>query len=141
MKEYVVDASVVARFVLAEDLSDKAQELLRDFLGGMARLFAPPLVVYEVGNALWRACQRGYISPDVAKEGLRDFLRLGITFVELSEEELCDALDWSIEAKTTYYDTVYVKTAEKLGKTLLTADEKLYRRARNIVPMVHLREY
>lgn len=127
--------------MLAEDLSDKAYEVLRDFLGGMARLFAPPLVVYEVGNALWRACQRGYISPDAAKNGLRDFLRLGITFVELSEKELCDALDWSIEAKTTYYDTIYVKTAEKLSKTLLTADEKLYRKARNIIPTIHLREY
>jgi len=57
---YVVDASVASRFLLIEDLSDKAELVLESFLGEALDLKAPGLVVYEVGKTLWKAVKQGF---------------------------------------------------------------------------------
>jgi len=68
---YVIDASVASRFLLVEDLSDKARLVLEDFLGEAFDLRAPKLVVYEVGNTLWKAVKQGFINLD---EAVKSFL-------------------------------------------------------------------
>ena len=42
MKTYVIDASVASRFLLTEDLSDKAELLLKGLLNETLDLKAPP---------------------------------------------------------------------------------------------------
>jgi hypothetical protein len=51
LKVYVVDASVPARFLLFEELSEKADLLLQKFHEDAIELKALGLVNYEVGNA------------------------------------------------------------------------------------------
>ncbi len=58
MRVYVVDASVAARFLLVEELSEKADLLLQKFHEDAIELKAPGIVNYEVGNALWKAVRR-----------------------------------------------------------------------------------
>ncbi|RJS74003.1 hypothetical protein CW710_02455 [Candidatus Bathyarchaeota archaeon] len=82
---YVIDASVACRFLLVEDLSDKAELVLESFLKGNCDLKAPKLLVYEVGNALWKAVQRGLIGLDEAVEKLNLLIRLKIDSIELDE--------------------------------------------------------
>ena len=53
----VVDASVVAKWLVAEELSDEAASLLQ----WESTLVAPELVFAEVTNALWAMCRRGDI--------------------------------------------------------------------------------
>ena len=57
MTGYVVDASVVVKWLVAEELSDQAASLL----DRESTLVAPELVFAEASNALWAMCRRGNI--------------------------------------------------------------------------------
>ena len=141
MKVYVVDASVASRFLLAEDLSDKAGLILEGFLIEALDLRAPKLVVYEVGNTLWKAVRRGFISLDEAGEKFSYFLGLRLDSIEMDDEELGEALKWGAKNNATYYDSVYIRSSKKIGATLLTADDILYEKADEEVPTLHLKDY
>ncbi|KPV62711.1 MAG: Ribonuclease VapC3 [Candidatus Bathyarchaeota archaeon BA1] len=138
---YVIDASVASRFLLVEDLSDKARLVLENFLGEVVDLRAPKLVVYEVGNTLWKAVKRGFINLGEAEEKFSYFLGLRIDSIELDEEEHKDVLDWGVKNDATYYDSTYVKASKKIGATLLTADDILYEKAYKEILTVHLKDY
>lgn len=137
----MIDASAASRFLLVEDFSDEARLVLEGFLRGSLDLAAPRLIVYEVGNTLWKASRQRLISGDEASQKFSHFLTLGIGCVELNEQDHREVLDWSLENEATYYDGAYVKASEKAKATLLTADDVLYRKARRAVPAAHLREY
>ena len=139
MKVYIVDASVAVRFLLIEDLSDKARLVLEGFRDDVIELKAPSLVRYEVGNTLWKAVRQRLISASEASQKFSDFLKLQLDSVELDEQECRDALAWAIRNDATYYDSVYVKASEKTGATLLTADDALHEKASKDVPTMHLR--
>jgi len=141
LRVYVVDASVAVRFLLVEDLSEKAAKVLEDFLAGAVDLVAPELIVYEVGNALWRAVRMGFIGEEDAKQKFLKFLRLRISGVRLGEGDLVEVLRWAAENDATYYDAAYVVASRVARAALLTADDLLYERARREVEVVHLREY
>ena len=138
---YVVDASVAARFLLVEDLSDKAGLVLEGFIEGKFDLKAPKLVVYEVGNVLWKAVKQGLINLDEAKEKFSVFLGLKIDSIDLDENEHEEVLDWGARNEVTYYDSAYVRASIKTGATLITVDNALYMRARKEVLAIHLRDY
>lgn len=140
MKVYVVDASVAARFLLAEELSDKAERLLQRFHDDAVELKAPGLVTYEVGNTLWKAVKQRMINAHEASQKFSHFIKLKLGCIELDEQECLDALTWAVKNDTTYYDSVYVKASEKTGATLLTADDAFYERASKEVPTLHLRD-
>ncbi len=141
MRVYVVDASVAARFLLVEELSEEAARVLEDFLSGSVDLRAPELIVYEVGNALWRAVRRGFVGGEEAAQKFLHFLRLRIAGVKLSEEDWVEILRWAAENDATYYDAAYVVASKAVGATLLTADGALYEKARGEVAALHLRDY
>lgn len=140
MITYIVDASVVARFLLTEELSDKATSLLKSFHEGTVELKAPCLVTFEVGNTLWKAINQKLIEADEALERFSHFLKLRLGTVELDDQEYLEALVWSVRSDTTYYDSVYVRASKKLGATLLTADDELYKKSSNETPTLHLRD-
>ena len=58
MTGYVVDASVVVKWLVDEEHSERAVRLLDAALP----LVAPELVFAEAANALWALCRRGDIS-------------------------------------------------------------------------------
>jgi len=140
LRVYVVDASVATRFLLVEELSDKADWLLQKFHDDAVELKAPRLVIYEVGNALWKAAKQKVIDAHEASRKFSQFIKLKLDCVELDEQESLAALTWAMKNDTTYYDSVYVKASEKMGAILLTADDAFYERASKEVPTVHLRD-
>jgi len=140
LRVYVVDASVAVRFLLFEELSEKAGVLLHQFHEDAVELKAPRLVNYEVGNALWKAVKQKVIDAHEASRKFSEFIKLKLDCVELDEQESLGALTWGMKNEVTYYDSVYVKSSEKLGATLLTADDAFYEKASKMVPTVHLRD-
>lgn len=57
MKRYVVDASIIIKWVLGDEREPdqrKAYEFLQEWVHGRAEIFAPSLWHYEVGNFLGR---------------------------------------------------------------------------------------
>ena len=141
MSLYIVDASVAARFLLFEDLSDKAEYVLEDFMNGKIELIAPELLIYEVGNILWRAFKQGFISLQDARERISYFLKLQLNVIKLGREDYEEVLDLSIKNDVTYYDATYLAAAKKVKGTLLLADNMLYERANKVVPTLHLKYY
>jgi predicted nucleic acid-binding protein len=138
---YVIDSSVASRFLLIEDLSDKAGLVLEDFLKGAFDLRAPRLVVYEVGNTLWKAVMQGFLDLDEAVLKFSYFLGLRIDSIELDGEERREVLEWGVKNDATYYDSTYVRSSKKVGATLLTADDTLYEKAYKQIPTLHLKDY
>ena len=67
---YGIDVSVASRFLLIEDLYEQAKLVLESFIMGNCELKAPKLMVYEVGNTLWKAVKQGLITLDEASEKL-----------------------------------------------------------------------
>ena len=101
MTVYVVDASVAARFLLVEELSDRAKLLLESFRDGTVELKAPSLVVYEVGNTLWKAVKQKLLDAEEASEKFSTFLGLKLDSIEFDEQDRKEALAWSIRNDAT----------------------------------------
>ena len=141
MITYVVDASVAARFLLVEELSDNAGQILKDFLDGVIDLRTPQLLVYEVGNALSMSVLNGFITVHEAGQKLHSLLKLKMNILSLDEKDHQAILAWSTENEVTYYDGAYVISSKKIGAPLITADDLLYEKAKRKIPVVHLREY
>jgi len=140
LKVYIVDASVAARFLLFEELSENASLLLQKFHQDAVELKAPGLVNYEVGNALWNAVRQKVIDAHEASRKFSQFIKLKLDCVELDEQESVGALTWAMKNGVSYYDSVYVKATEKTGGNLVTADDAFYEKALKEVPTVHLRD-
>jgi predicted nucleic acid-binding protein len=136
---YVIDASVASRFLLVEDLSNKAELLLNSFLEETVDMRAPDLIKSEVGNTLWKAVKQKLISLNEASEKLSYFHRLKISSIDLSEQDYVEALAWGVKNDATYYDSIYVVSSGRTGSTLLTADDTLYHKASGTVTALHLR--
>ena len=89
-----------------------------------------PLVNYEVGNAVWKEC---FLLKRMDKDEALRLLRIILTIVgkmnivrlEDNEELVTQALTIAGVLNVTYYDASYLATAQKLGKSFVTEDEKL----------------
>ena len=141
MRLYIVDASVAARFLLFEELSDRAMLVLRGFLDGSSDLMAPRLLVYEVGNTLWKAVREGILGPDEAGKKFHYLLGLKLASVEFDLEEYGEILSWSVKNDATYYDGSYVIASKvaKLAKNNL--HKPIHKEASKEISAIHLRDY
>ena len=141
MKGYVIDASVAVRFLLKEDLSAEAEAVLEGFVMGRFDLFAPPLILCEVGNAIRTAAVRDMISFEAASEAYDFFLRLGLGRTVIPGEEYGKVLDLCLRRKMSFYDGVYVYLSGVLNAPLLSADDKMCEAAAGETSVVHLRDF
>lgn len=141
MKVYVVDASVAARFLLGEDLEDEARAVLEGFVDGRYNLVAPPVVVYEVGNALRTAVARGEVDAGEAREAFGFFLRLNLGRIGASSDLLGGAFAFSIDHGISYYDGVYIWSSKMMDAPLLTADDGQLEAAKGVVSAIHLKDF
>jgi len=141
LRRLVVDASVAARFLLTEDLSEKAGAVLDDYIGGKVALLAPNLIEYEVGNTLWKAVQRGFIRGAEARDRLGSFFAMGIGCLFFKAADCQRALEMATTKGVTFYDASYIVAAEKATAPLLTADDVLFRAAATTVKALRLSEY
>jgi predicted nucleic acid-binding protein len=72
--KYVLDSSVAFKWVIAELLSNKAQDLRDAFRKGVHELLAPDVFPVEVAHALTRAERQGRITPPQSGILLADVL-------------------------------------------------------------------
>ena len=115
----VLDAAVVAKWVLDEDGSDRANALRSE-----SGICAPCLIAAEVGNALWKAVQRRQVTRADALAAARAVL---VPFKRLvPDEELhARALELAIDLKHSIYDCFYLALAERERAPLISADKRL----------------
>ncbi len=141
MKTYLIDASVATRFLMTEDQDEGAKSVLRTFTEGNIDLTAPPLINYEVGNALRTAVSRQIIKLNEVSEVYERYLRLRLDRQHLSDEELGASLEFSARKGISLYDGLYIWGSKVSGLTLLTCDDKQIEAAKGTTDALHLRDY
>jgi predicted nucleic acid-binding protein len=116
----VVDASVAAKWLVREPLSDPAVAIL----DSPDELLAPDLLLPEVGNVLWKKVRSGELTDAMALERFAALMSMGVkvvTALSLSAR----ALHLALQTGRTVYDSMYLALAEAHECRLVTADERL----------------
>jgi predicted nucleic acid-binding protein len=115
----VVDASVVFKWLVAEEDSEIALSLRREH-----DLLAPDLVLVECRNAALTNFRKGELTRDEAVRVDRDLLGLHYLQTVPSTLLLSDAFAISLELRHPIYDCVYVAAAIAAHRLLVTADKR-----------------
>lgn len=123
----VVDASVAAKWFLADDkeaLADEAFHLLDGYDRDELQFVVPDLFYAEIASAIWKAVRVGRIT---AASGEASFASLEQrVFTTVPSRALIGA---AYRIATAYnrsvYDALYVALAKQIQSQLITADERL----------------
>jgi predicted nucleic acid-binding protein len=122
----VADASVVVKWVIPDPLAeadlDRAARLLLEVRTGEVELLEPPHWLVEVGAVLAR------LRPDTVDSALELLHALGVPVItELDVYRRAAVL--ARELDHHLFDTLYHAVALETGATLVTADERYWRKA------------
>lgn len=130
-----LDASVVVRWLL-----DREVFRVASLVESECRLVAPPLMRYEVTNALYQITKAGGLTVPTAEELLDMLVTLPIELVNLAHNHQ-RALSIAHRYRSgAAYDAHYVALAQHLGAELWTADKRLYNAVHPHLDFVHLVE-
>lgn len=122
----VVDASVVVKWLVAEELSDEAASLLQ----WESTLVAPELVFAEVTNALWAMCRRGDIGAADFDDAV-DVLRTAPVAVPHPMRRLAAAAArLALDLDHPVYDCFYLALAVLEQYRVVTADRRFLDKVR-----------
>jgi len=130
----VLDASILAQTVVKEEYTELALRLI----GRLESIYAPPLILYEIGNALVTLVRRGFITKG---DALRKFKSLtAIPTLNIKEPTLDKAIEIAVELQITLYDASYLALALEIGVPFITADRELYEKGREVAETIHASE-
>ena len=106
---YLVDASVVVKWFVPEDLSDAADALLT----GEHELCAPDFVLVEAASVFWKKVRSDQMTAAKADEAL---LALTMGASNFGPHHLCCRGRWrGRTASAIRYTTAYISLRPKLG--------------------------
>ena len=115
----VVDASVAAKWLIAEPDSEIAAMLL----DGSFDLQAPRLLASEIGNLLWRKAVNGSIDDHEAARLAAALLDMPLQWRD--DERTCvEAVRIAVELGHPAYDCMYLALASLIGTQVVTADKR-----------------
>jgi predicted nucleic acid-binding protein len=123
----VVDASVMVKLFLQEDLSEDVQQIVDDMYLDAPNpdaFIVPDLFFVECANILRSKVRFNGYPPQTAMQAMRYLQTLALpttSTADLVEDALAIAFIHNITA----YDAVYVALAARQGIPLLTADARL----------------
>lgn len=115
----VVDASVAAKWLIAEPDSEIAAMLL----DASFDLQAPRLLVSEIGNMLWRMAVNGSIDEYEAARLAAALLDVPVQWRD--DERTCvEAVRIAVELGHPAFDCMYLALASLIGSQVVTADKR-----------------
>ncbi len=126
----MVDASILARFILREEGWEKARDLLAS-----DTVVTVDHALKEVLNAIWKAVRRRLIGYSEAREKARALTMLverGVVVIEPEEAVLIDAFGLALETGITVYDALYIALALAKKAALATCDARQAEAAREV---------
>lgn len=120
----IIDASVAVKWFVPEDDSDRALDL-----AARHTLRAPPLLMTEVGNAIWKKLRRGELIEKLEAFARHADLAQVVDIVEGRTRELAvRALELAVLLDHAVYDCVYLALAEADDDVVITADATFRRK-------------
>ncbi len=123
----VIDTSALIKFVLPEDHSDTARNLIEQHISSVLELSAPEYILVEAANVLWKRVSRNDLLPGEAAQALHELRRVDLVLIPESQL-LDDALLLAAEINITVYDALFCVLAQRQQAPLITADLPLVRR-------------
>lgn len=125
MRRAVVDASVAVKWVTPETYSNLSLRLLNE-----AELFMPSHWLAEASTAVWAKCM---VAKALTQDEASAAIQL-LTDVVVEETPIRALLGpasvMAFDLHLTIYDTLYVALAARIGVPVVTADQKLFARAK-----------
>jgi predicted nucleic acid-binding protein len=120
----IIDASVATKWFLLEEDSDLAFQLVTE-----QRLRAPPLLMTEVGNAIWKKLRKDELHAQLDTLARHADLGRVVEIVEDRTAELAvRALELALMLDHAIHDCVYLALAEADDDVLVTADHEFRRK-------------
>lgn len=89
----------------------------------------PDLLLYEISNAM-RYDKK--FDSELIKKSIKSLLNMDIAITLPSEELLSEAVNMAFEKDITVYDATYVALAKFIDFKFITADEKLYKKIKDL---------
>lgn len=124
MSVAVVDASVVVRWFMQQNLSKQAEYAFRQY-----DLTAPSLILAEIGNALWKYYRAGALGKEKLLEAFEGLETTYFSTAPLDGEFSRSAVAIAVKLSHPIYDCYYLALSELLEAPLITDDQKLARAA------------
>lgn len=133
MKQAVADASFCGAWILADEFSGKAEQLLSLIIQGKLELVVPSLWHYEMNNLLRSAHRRRRLSEEDAREALVTLNQIPLTMEDLPEGPARKRiLHLALQFDLSSYDAAYLELADRHKIPLHTADAKLNAAAKQL---------
>ncbi|WP_037080949.1 type II toxin-antitoxin system VapC family toxin [Neorhizobium vignae] len=124
MTTFVVDASVVIKWVVQEEGTPEALSLLQ-----ANTLVAPELILTECANILWKKSRRGELSAAEAHFAAR-LIEGSVLQLREMLPSFTSSVELAIKLDHPAYDCIYLALALKEDIRFVTADESLVRKLR-----------
>ncbi len=121
MTGFVVDASVVIKWVVDEPGSEHAVRLIDG-----PTLGAPDLLMSECANILWKKVRRGELSRNEASLAIDLLVRADVELVP-TRAIAPAAMALSLDLDHSAYDCMYLALAIERGDAFVTADRRFVR--------------
>lgn len=134
----VLDASVVLKWFLEEDDTEKALMIRWRLLRNLIEISVPDLLLSEVVNVL--RYNPNYDSEST-KEAVNSIIDLKIDIVIPSVQLYELAIDLAYKYDISVYDALYIALARDLDFELITADKKLFEKVKELTFIKLLSEY
>lgn len=115
----VIDASVAVKWLLPEEGSTQAIALLE----AGHDLYAPDLLLSEIGNVLWKKVRRDDLAADTALRLVTEFMNIRLRWID-SRRLAAQALTIATKHDRTFYDSLYLALAHAIDGTLVTTDAR-----------------
>lgn len=133
--KYIIDSSVMVKWVLAETDSDKALRLRDDFGKSINELLSPDIFTVEAAHALTRAERQLRIPMGQARTHILNILTTPPQVFPF-QPLLLRAIDISSSMRIGVYDCIYVALAEQEKCELVTADTTMVRALQPTFPFI-----
>lgn len=130
MDQFIVDASVAAKWYFDEEMKEQACQLIEKLKRKEIHILVPGVFYSEVANICWKRVKKRILQIEDAVDTLDDMLELPLE--SFADQELADiALGHAIHFDISVYDGLYLALAEVYLAPFVTADENLLRKCRN----------
>ena len=137
MNDWVVDSSVVAKWVLSEPDSAQALRVVTDTATAGGLLSVLDLAVVEVANVIWTRYHRHLLTLAEAQQALSLLQQAAVRVVPCLSL-LTPAFAIAAQFDVAVYDALFVAAARDLGIGGVTADEPLMRAVGATYPELRL---
>ena len=123
-ESFVLDTSVVMKWFVSEEKSERAWQILNNYLNGRCALSVPELLLYELANAL--KFTSSFLTSGKIKEDIESLIKLKINIYPFDYGILQLSVDFALERNITIYDAYFLVLARETESIFITSDEKLY---------------